>query len=67
MKRQKQLKLICSSCAGTGWLCEEHPDLPWSHGEDCEGGGVACRCNELVEEPRREVFVDFDALDAGVH
>ncbi|HEX6018033.1 MAG TPA: hypothetical protein VFZ28_08020 [Burkholderiaceae bacterium] len=65
MKQRKQLRLICSLCAGSGWLCDEHPDLPWSHSDECEGGGIACRCNELARLPLREVFVDFDALDAG--
>ncbi|KAB2873401.1 MAG: hypothetical protein IT503_01685 [Burkholderiaceae bacterium] len=66
MRQRKRLKLICSLCEGSGWLCDEHPDLPWSHDDDCEGGGIACRCNELARLPLREVFVDFDALDAGV-
>lgn len=65
-QRKRQLRLICSLCAGSGWLCDEHPDLPWSHADDCDGGGIACRCNELAKLPQREVFVDFDALEAGV-
>jgi len=65
---QKQLpKLMCLRCAGSGWLCEEHPMLPWSHDEECDGGGVACRCNELAVAPHQQVFVEDDLLDAGVH
>jgi hypothetical protein len=63
--KQKQLKLICSPCAGSGWLCDEHPMLPWSH-DDCEGGGIACRCNELAATPHNEVFVEDEALEAGL-
>jgi len=65
MKQQKQLKLICSLCQGSGWLCEEHPGLPWNHDDECDGGGVACRCNEMAAAPHNEVFVDDDALDAA--
>ncbi|HSB98708.1 MAG TPA: hypothetical protein VLE45_02255 [Burkholderiaceae bacterium] len=65
MKQRKQLKLICALCAGSGWLCDEHPSLPWSHDDGCEGGGIACRCNEPATAPHREVFVDFDALDVS--
>jgi hypothetical protein len=32
-------------CAGTGWLCEEHPDKPMGHG-GCSGAGGPCAvCN----------------------
>jgi hypothetical protein len=24
-----------------GWICEEHPDLPWPH-DDCAGQGMQC-------------------------
>lgn len=24
-----------------GWICEEHPELPWPHG-DCPGPGMPC-------------------------
>ena len=66
MKQRKQLKLICPRCEGSGWLCEEHPTLPWSHDDECEGGGFACRCNDLAATPHREVFVEDEALEAGV-
>jgi hypothetical protein len=29
----------------TGWACEQHPDLAWSH-DDCPGARV--RCNNLA-------------------
>ena len=64
--KQKQLKLICPLCDGSGWLCDEHPTLPWSHDEDCEGGGVACRCNELAAAPHSDVFVEDEAPSAGL-
>ena len=64
--KQKQLRLICAQCAGCGWLCEEHPTLPWGHDDECEGVGVACRCNETAVAPHAEVFIEDDAIDAGV-
>ena len=63
--KQRQLKLICALCAGSGWLCDEHPSLPWSHDDRCDGGGIACRCNELAATPHRAVFVESDAFDSG--
>jgi hypothetical protein len=33
------------ACAGTGWLCEEHPDKPMDH-DGCRGAGMPCpSCN----------------------
>lgn len=25
-----------------GWICEEHPDLPWPHDDCCPGPGMRC-------------------------
>jgi len=66
MNQYPQPKLMCLLCAGSGWLCEEHLTLPWSHDDECDGGGIACRCNELAVAPHDEVFVEDDALDADV-
>jgi len=61
---EKQLKLICPDCLGSGWLCDEHPTLPWDHG-DCDGAGIVCRCNAAAVAPHRVVFVDYDVRDDG--
>jgi hypothetical protein len=58
----KQLKLICAKCRGSGWLCDEHPLLPWEH-DHCDGVGVACACNALGAVPRADVFVEFDEVN----
>jgi hypothetical protein len=59
----KQLKLICAKCRGSGWLCDEHPLLPWEH-DHCDGAGIACACNALaVAPPHADVFVDLDELN----
>jgi hypothetical protein len=58
-----QLRLVCSVCRGSGWLCDEHPTQPWEHG-DCDGVGVACTCNALAEAaPHADVFVEYDGLN----
>jgi ATP-dependent Clp protease adapter protein ClpS len=36
---------LCSCCAATGWVCEEHPDRAWKDC-DCRGTGMPCPiCN----------------------
>jgi hypothetical protein len=47
----------CVLCADTGWVCENHPRLPWGgrHGCNCGGAGMPCPpCNTVDEgaEPR---------------
>lgn len=42
-------------CEGTGWVCEEHPHLPFEHDDctsksgRCAGPGIPCRCNPRAE------------------
>jgi hypothetical protein len=55
-------KFTCSSCRGSGWLCEYHPALPWEH-DDCDGAGVACHCNTTAGVPFVQVFIEYDVLD----
>jgi hypothetical protein len=31
----------CTRCAGTGWVCEAHPDKPMEH-DGCTGAGEPC-------------------------
>jgi hypothetical protein len=34
----------CPRCAGSGIVCEEHPDQPWGRGDSCCGAaGMPCR------------------------
>ena len=38
----------CALCEDTGWVCENHPDTPWSgeHACSCGGAGMPCsKCN----------------------
>lgn len=44
------LTRVCGRCAGTGWICEDHPDLPPPHA--CGAALMPCPiCN--TEDPPR--------------
>jgi hypothetical protein len=49
------VKLNCPYCFGLGWVCENHPHLPWKGSpKGCQcGAGMPCECNraEGHEEP----------------
>jgi len=37
----------CANCDGEGWVCEDHPEVPWGDGHQCCGGaGMPCKCND---------------------
>lgn len=37
---------VCANCDNEGWVCENHPEVPWGFGEGCCGGaGAPCKCN----------------------
>jgi hypothetical protein len=48
----------CPRCEGIGWVCENHPAVPWAGmtgeptcrgNEGCGGAGMPCPdCNELA-------------------
>jgi hypothetical protein len=36
----------CPNCLGIGWVCENHPQMPWSDEDGCTcGAGMPCACN----------------------
>lgn len=40
----------CPKCAGIGWVCENHPSLPWHEDLGCVcGAGMPCECNRAGE------------------
>lgn len=46
---------ICPTCAGTGWVCEDHPFRPWEgpHACGCGAAGAPCPvCNEPIDGGR---------------
>ena len=60
---EPQSKLICPQCRGSGWLCDEHPGLPWDHDPQCDGAGVVGGCNATALMPHEVVYVESDVLD----
>lgn len=53
----------CPRCEGLGWVCENHPDVPWAGmtgepmcrgAEGCGGAGMPCRCNPLSRHSEDE-------------
>lgn len=60
-------KHLCANCDGTGWVCEDHPEVPWLDGEGCCGGaGSPCVCNPCggEDEPPRDPpgFIEIERL-----
>ncbi|MDX2349179.1 MAG: hypothetical protein QNK32_02195 [Porticoccus sp.] len=46
MSKSTQEMLTCANCDGEGWVCEDHPEVPWRDGDGCCGGaGSPCSCN----------------------
>jgi hypothetical protein len=47
----------CALCEDCGWVCENHPDRPWSgdHACTCGGAGEPCpRCNPTEDGECRD-------------
>jgi len=41
------MKTDCPHCLGIGWVCENHPKLPWHDDLGCTcGAGMHCECNQ---------------------
>lgn len=44
----------CPKCKGEGWVCEEHPDVPFplddEHEKVCGGAGMPCICNPMQRD-----------------
>ena len=40
-------KQICANCDDEGWVCENHPEIPFFGGDKkcCGGAGMPCSCN----------------------
>jgi hypothetical protein len=56
--------MICGTCQGARWVCEDHPDQPW--GSDypgacrCGGAGMPCPvCNGSKKGERPAMPADF--------
>lgn len=52
-------KHLCANCDGEGWVCEDHPEVPWGSGDGCCGGaGMPCICNPLHKYEEKGNLVD---------
>ena len=56
----------CACCEGSRWICESHPDRPFSGSRSCNrsGAGIPCpMCNPADEltEPRPPEEFQVDA------
>lgn len=49
--------LLCGACNGGGWVCEQHPDRPFPHG-DCGGPGDVCACLPPGSYPHDELTMN---------
>lgn len=51
--------MTCPKCNGGGWVCEDHPDLPWNHNENC-GAGMPCSCGRDLVPAEMSVIATTD-------
>jgi hypothetical protein len=48
----------CPIWIGVGWVCENHPDMPWNADFGCMCGvGAPCECNDSDPPDTSEVIV----------
>src|SRR6187431_1159637 len=45
----------CAFCEGSGWVCAEHPALPFEQ-DDCGSEGSPCLCNPTGAVQWRQVY-----------
>ena len=61
---------MCPRCNGCGWVCENHPERPWSGKQACKCGGAGMPCyvqSERWESPPRLPTGFEDDDDATRH
>jgi hypothetical protein len=59
-------QFVCETCAGAGWVCENHPDKPWLRppvGCLCGVRAPCPRCNKFSAESRPEVSEQFETME----
>lgn len=56
--------IICKSCDDTGWVCEDHPHIPWQgvNSCDCGGAGMPCRCSHMHPDSHEHVWLSTGQL-----
>ena len=48
----------CAFCEGSGWICADHPALPFQH-DNCGAEGAPCVCNPTGAVQWREVYAEL--------
>lgn len=48
---------LCRDSKEPGWLCAEHPGMPWEH-DGCRAEGSHCECNPRSEVQWRKVYAE---------
>ncbi|PAY05385.1 hypothetical protein CK489_28765 [Bradyrhizobium sp. UFLA03-84] len=46
----------CILCDDTGWVCENHPDQPWTGNHACRCGGAGAPCPKCNRPKPDEEF-----------
>jgi hypothetical protein len=62
-------KPLCPQCAGSGWICEDHPDRAWT-ACNCGGAGMRCPCcNKSAgpDDPPDVSRLCFALISGGEH
>jgi hypothetical protein len=47
----------CAFCEGSGWVCADHPSLPFEH-DNCGAEGSPCVCNPEVAVQWKYVYAE---------
>ncbi len=47
----------CAFCEGSGWVCADHPALPFEH-DDCGSEGSTCVCNPEAVMQWQHVYAE---------
>jgi hypothetical protein len=50
---------LCRDSAEPGWLCADHPGLPWGH-DGCGAEGAPCICNPTGAVLWREIYAEAE-------
>ena len=48
----------CDNCNSTGWVCEDHPNMPWNGVKACGCGGAGMPCQKCNRSDDPEIWPD---------
>jgi hypothetical protein len=62
------MKKDCPTCLGIGWVCENHPQMPWSDEGGCTcGAGMPCSCNQDEDTDNVPDISEIIVEDVTIH